>query len=44
MRTGFYPSYAASYVSELYVIFLSLGLTAFGFLLLARFNRDILNR
>ena len=44
MRTGFYPSYAASYVSELYVMFLSLGLTAFGFLLLARFNRDILNR
>ena len=44
MRQGFYATYTAAYVSELYVLFLSLGLTAFGFLLLARFNRDIMNR
>jgi capsular polysaccharide transport system permease protein len=44
MRQGFYATYTAAYVSELYVLFLSLGLTAFGFLLLARFNREIMNR
>ncbi|PRZ44693.1 ABC transporter permease [Tritonibacter scottomollicae] len=44
MRKGFYASYAAPYVSEIYVLSIGLGLTAFGFLLLARFNREILNR
>jgi capsular polysaccharide transport system permease protein len=44
MRRGFYASYSAAYVSEIYVLSLGLGLTAFGLLLLTRYNRDILNR
>ena len=44
MREGFYPTYTAAYVNALYVLFVSLGLTTFGFLLLGRFNRDMMNR
>ena len=44
MRTGFYPTYAGAYISISYVLFLALGLTAFGFLLLHRYNREIVNR
>ena len=44
MRDGFYPTYTAAYVNPLYVLFVGLGLTTFGFMLLGRFNRDMMNR
>lgn len=44
MRTGFYPTYTASYVSSTYVLLVSLVLMALGLLLMGRFHRDILNR
>ncbi|MFQ5438230.1 MAG: ABC transporter permease [Paracoccaceae bacterium] len=43
MRRGFYPTYDAPYVSEVYVFSVSLILIAMGFLLLHRWHRDILN-
>lgn len=36
-RQAFYPSYAGSYVSELYVILIALGTFAFGLLMMKRF-------
>ncbi len=42
-RQGFYPTYAADYVSVPYVVFLSLGLTTLGFLLLGRYHREMVN-
>ena len=42
MRVGFYYSYAAPFVSPIYVFGVSLGLTAVGLLFLRRYYRDIL--
>lgn len=44
MRTGFYPTYTASYVNEIYVLGLSLAFLALGLVLLGRYHREILNR
>ncbi|GAA6202869.1 ABC transporter permease [Aquicoccus sp. SU-CL01552] len=44
MRTGFYPTYTASYVSHVYVLGVSLALLAMGLILMGRYHRDILNR
>ena len=44
MRVGFYSTYTASYVNEIYVLGVSLGLIAMGQILLGRYHRDILNR
>ncbi|MEW2915173.1 ABC transporter permease [Leisingera sp. JC11] len=44
MRTGFYPTYTASYASSTYVLLVSLVLTVLGLVLMGRFHRDILNR
>ncbi|AUQ68757.1 ABC transporter permease [Phaeobacter inhibens] len=44
MRTGFYPSYTASYVSIIYVLLVSLALLTLGLILMGRYHRDILNR
>ncbi|MBY6069072.1 ABC transporter permease [Leisingera aquaemixtae] len=44
MRSGFYPSYTASYASVTYVLALSLILLALGLVLMGRYHRDILNR
>jgi len=44
MRTGFYPTYAATYAEPVYVLGISLGLLAMGLLLLGRYHREILNR
>ena len=44
MRTGFYATYTASYVSHIYVVGVSLGLLAMGLILMGRYHRDILNR
>lgn len=44
MRTGFYPTYEASYVSVLYVVCFSLIAMFLGTVLLRRYHRDILNR
>jgi capsular polysaccharide transport system permease protein len=43
MRTGFYPTYTAAYLSPLYVLSVSLILLTMGLLLLGRYHRDILN-
>ncbi|MEO1188152.1 MAG: ABC transporter permease [Pseudomonadota bacterium] len=43
MRTGFYPTYDATYVSLSYVFGVSLVLTVLGMVLLGRFHRLILN-
>jgi capsular polysaccharide transport system permease protein len=44
MRTGFYPTYSANFVSEIYVIGLSLVVMTLGQVLMGRYHRDILNR
>ncbi len=44
MRAGFYSTYEASYVSELYVICFSLVVLFLGTVLLRRYNRVILTR
>lgn len=44
MRRGFYPMYAADYVSLPYVFCISLALTALGLVLLGRYHLEILNR
>lgn len=44
MRQGFYPTYAPSYVSGLYVIVCCLIALFLGVVLLRRYHRDILNR
>lgn len=43
MRTGFYPTYTASYVNEIYVLLVALGLLTLGLILLGRYHRDIIN-
>jgi capsular polysaccharide transport system permease protein len=43
MRSGFYPTYEASYVSIPYVLFFSLITLALGLVFLNRFHRDLLN-
>jgi len=43
-RSGFYPSYEATYVSQLYVYGVSLCLTAMGLLLLKRHYRNLMDR
>ncbi|WP_417679645.1 ABC transporter permease [Pseudodonghicola sp.] len=44
MRSGFYPTYPATYVSHLYVLGVSLALLTLGLILMGRYHRDILNR
>ncbi len=44
MRSGFYPSYGAEYVSKIYVYGLGLGLTVLGLLFLKRYYRDLIHR
>jgi len=44
MRTGFYPTYTAAYVNEVYVLAVALICMALGLMLLGRYHRDILNR
>lgn len=44
MREGFYPMYNPLYVSEIYVIIVSLLCLFFGLVLLGRYHRDILNQ
>lgn len=44
MRTGFYATYTASYISHVYVVGVSLTLLALGLILMGRYHRDILNR
>lgn len=43
MRSGFYPTYGATYASPLYVLGVSLVLMALGQILLGRYHREILN-
>lgn len=43
MRAGFYPSYEPTYVSPLFVVFVSLISLAMGVILLSRYHRHILN-
>lgn len=43
MRTGFYPTYTAAYVNQLYVLLISLGLLTLGLILLGRYHRDVIN-
>jgi len=43
IRRGFYPMYYASYASPAYVLTVGFVLTAFGFVLLGRYHREILN-
>lgn len=43
MRRSFYPSYAADYVSHVYVFGVSLALTLTGLLLLYKYHRDLMN-
>ena len=43
MRTGFYPTYSAAYVSHVYVLGVSLALLTMGLILMGRYHRDILN-
>lgn len=44
MRRGFYPTYDANYVNEIYVLGVSMTCLVFGLLFLHRFHRNILNR
>lgn len=44
MRSAFYPTYTASYVSITYVLLVSLVLLLLGLLLMGRYHRVILNR
>jgi len=44
MRTGFYSTYAAAHVSEIYVLSVALICLVMGLILLGRYHRDILNR
>ncbi len=43
IREGFYASYRADYVNEVFVILVALITLAFGVILLGRYHRDILN-
>lgn len=43
MREGFYPTYAPQYISEIYVLTISLATLLLGLILLGRYHRDILN-
>lgn len=44
MRSGFYSTYGATYVNEVYVLAVSLICLTLGLILLGRYHRDILNR
>ncbi len=44
MRMGFYPMYSPGYISVTYVVSVALITMALGFVLLARYHQDILNR
>lgn len=44
MRHGFYPTYAADYVSPVFVVLLGLGLAVFGLLLLARHAEGLVHK
>ncbi len=43
MRTGFYPTYRPDYISEVYVVGVSLVCMALGLLLLRRYHQDLLS-
>lgn len=43
MRRGIYPTYSGQYISQLYVLGLSLALVFLGVVLLGRYHRDILD-
>lgn len=43
MRTGFYPTYTAAYVTPVYALAVSLILLTMGLILMGRYHRDILN-
>ncbi|MEX5600631.1 ABC transporter permease [Pseudophaeobacter sp. C1-32P7] len=44
MRSGFYPTYTASFVSVIYVLLISMILLVLGLILMGRYHRVILNR
>jgi len=44
MRTGFYPTYTAAYINEVYVLSVALISLMMGLILLGRYHREILNR
>lgn len=44
MRSAFYPTYSAPYVSNAYVLLTSLILLVLGLILMGRYHREILNR
>jgi capsular polysaccharide transport system permease protein len=44
MRTGFFPTYTAAYITGIYVLGVALICLALGLILLGRYHRDILNR
>lgn len=44
MRTGFYPTYNAAYVSHAYVLLIAMTLVTLGLILMRRYHREILNR
>jgi capsular polysaccharide transport system permease protein len=44
MRTGFFSTYTAAYINEIYVLGVSLTCLVLGLILLGRYHRDILNR
>lgn len=43
MRSAFYPTYHAAYVSQIYIFGLSMVLLATGLVFLSRYNRDIVH-
>jgi len=44
MRSGIYPTYHPLYISEIFVLVVSLSTLLMGLILLGRYHRDILNR
>ncbi|MCJ7874820.1 ABC transporter permease [Phaeobacter sp. J2-8] len=44
MRSGFYPTYRPTYISETYVVGVALVCLCLGLLLLRRYHRDLLNQ
>lgn len=44
MRSGFYPTYTASYASPFFVLLTGMALLALGLVLMGRYHRDILQR
>ncbi|WP_372574013.1 ABC transporter permease [Ruegeria jejuensis] len=44
MRSGIYPTYHPLYISEIFILIISLSTLLMGLILLGRYHRDILNR